>query len=337
VLSRVAENLYWMSRYIERAENIARLIDVNVQLLIDFQSVDDAQVKEHWLPLVRTAGSEARFLELYDEADSETVTDFLTFRRENPSSVLSCVAAARENARMIRDQLATEMWEVLNGLYLRLQERSSRQVWEAGSYEFYKQLRNASHLFQGVTDAVFPRGAGYQFMQIGRYLERADKTCRILDLKYHILLPKVSDVGGAVDAAQWTAILRSCSALEAYHRTYVSDVVPWKIAELLLLAPNFPRSVRFCVGRVGAALAEVGGPDGGTRGHEAENLCAAMVADWGSRSVGEIIQAGLHEHLQSLQGDLYAINRSVFESYMLLPTTDLELEVQEQQEAMQQQ
>lgn len=336
MLSRVADNLYWMSRYIERAENIARLIDVNVQLLMDFQTLDDAQVKEHWLPLVRSAGSEDLFLKLYDQADSETVTEFLTFSQENPSSVLSCVAAARENARMIRDQLATEMWEVLNGLYLQLQGGSARQVWASGSYEFYKELRNGSHLFQGVTDAVFPRGPGYHFIQIGRYLERADKTSRILDLKYHILLPKVSDVGGAVDAAQWAAILRSFSALEAYHRVYVTDVVPWKVADLLLLSGSFPRSVRFCVNRVGDALAGVGGKDGGTRGREAEGLCAAMSEQLGRRSVTEIVQGGLHEYLKALQRDLAGINRSVFESYMLLPTVDLAAEIQEQQQVMQQ-
>jgi uncharacterized alpha-E superfamily protein len=146
LLSRVATSLYWMSRYIERAENIARLLDVNLQLLLDFGSLDDQQTEEHWLPLLRSAGDEETFFEHYPVADSQSVTEFMTFRQENPNSVMSCLLSARENARQVRDQISREMFEVLNECYLFLKSRNAREVWESGAHEFYEQIKRYSHL-----------------------------------------------------------------------------------------------------------------------------------------------------------------------------------------------
>jgi uncharacterized alpha-E superfamily protein len=248
MLSRVAASLYWMGRYLERAENIARLLDVNIQLLIDFGSIDDQGVKEHWVPVLRSVGDEEVFFQHYAKADSASVTEFMTFHRQNPNSVFSCVCAARENARQVRDQISFEMWEVLNEVYLFLQASDAQKVWRDGPGAFYDQVKRYSHLFQGLTDATFSRTEGWDFLQFGKYLERADKTTRILDVKYHILLPRATDVGGAIDTAQWQAVLRSTSALEAYRRFYVTEILPKKVAEFLVLSDSFPRSLRYCLG-----------------------------------------------------------------------------------------
>ena len=201
MLSRVANSLYWMSRYIERAENMARLLDVNLQLMLDFADLNDQQLKEHWLPILCSAGDEETFFKLYDRADSESVTEFLTFREENPNSIISCLFTARVNARQVRDQISLEMFEALNECYLFLKSKNSREIWQSGAHDFYEQIKKYSHLFQGLTASTFTRGEGYEFINLGKFLERADKTTRILDIKYHILLPSVADVGGAVDAA----------------------------------------------------------------------------------------------------------------------------------------
>jgi uncharacterized alpha-E superfamily protein len=243
MLSRVAGCLYWMSRYLERAENVARLLDVNLQLLVDFGELDDETLKIHWGPILQATGDEDLFYQLYENADSESVTDFITFCPNNPNSLLSCIANARENARQVRDQISAEMWTVLNDAYHFIKSQNIKKVWDGDAGEFYDQIKQFSHLFQGITVSTFARDEGYEFIQFGKYLERADKTSRLLDVKYHILLPKVTDVGGAVDAAQWQAVLRSTSALEAYRRFYVADILPWKVAEFLIFEAGLKRKV----------------------------------------------------------------------------------------------
>jgi len=195
MLSRVANSLYWMSRYIERSENVARLLDVNLQLMLDFADFNDQQLKEHWLPILCSAGDEKTFFKLYDRANSENVTEFLTFREENPNSIISCLFTARENARQVRDQISLEMFEAINECYLFLKSKNAHEVWKFGAHDFFEQIKKYSHLFQGLTDSTFLRTEGYEFINLGKFLERADKTTRILDLKYHILLPSVADVG----------------------------------------------------------------------------------------------------------------------------------------------
>jgi uncharacterized alpha-E superfamily protein len=207
-----------MSRYIERAENLARLLDVNLQLLLDFQGFTQEGVEQHWDSILLASGDEEMFAKHYETTDSRSVTEFFAFDLRNPNSILSSVYAARENARMIRDQISLEMWETINELYLYLHDRTSEEIWTTGAAEFFNNIKRSAHLFQGLTAATYSRNEGWEFIQFGRYLERADKTTRILDVKYHILLPSATDVGGAIDTAQWQAVLRSASALEAYRR-----------------------------------------------------------------------------------------------------------------------
>lgn len=335
MLSRVADSLYWMSRYIERAENLARLLDVNLQIMLDFQDFSDEAVKEHWDPIIRATGDFGLFYEVQEVASSESVTDWVTFKKENPNSIQNCLFQARENARMVRDQISAEMWEAMNDIFLYLRSTNARNVWRYGPSEFFDRIKQASHLFQGLTDATFQRNEGWDFLEIGKYLERADKTTRILDLKYHILLPSVYDVGGAVDAVQWSAVLRSCSSLEAYHRVYVADLAPWKIAEFLILSENFPRSIRFCLNTLEQALRRVSGNKFGRFSNRAEQLCGLLLSELNYSTIDEIFQRGLHEYLQSVQQRLLEIGRSVFETYMLSTPIIRDDEMQQEQQQQQ--
>lgn len=337
MLSRVANSLYWMSRYIERAENIARLLDVNMQLMLDFVDLDDQQLKEHWLPILRSAGDEETFFKYYTTADSQNVTEFMTFRTENPNSVLSCLFAARENARQIRDQISLEMFEAINECYLFLKSKNALEVWNNGAHEFYEQIKRYSHLFQGLTDSTFSRNEGYEFIQFAKYLERADKTTRILDIKYHILLPSVQDVGGAVDAAQWQALLRSTSALGAYRRFHVEDIIPKKVSEFLMLSKTFPRSIRFCMGQVDDYLHLLQGTPKGQYTSPEEQAFGQLLNDMDTLEFKEIINMGLHQFLQKIQSVLDGVDDYIYQCFMHHPPTDMEAEIRLHQQEMQQQ
>lgn len=337
MLSRVANSLYWMSRYIERAENISRLLDVNLQLMLDFVQLDDQKLKEHWLPILRSAGDEDTFFQHYSDANAQTVTEFMTFSEHNPNSVMSCLFAARENARQIRDQISLEMFEALNECYLFLKSKSAREVWESGAHEFYEQIKKYSHLFQGLTDSTFLRNEGYEFIQFGKFLERADKTTRILDLKYHILLPSVTEVGGAIDAAQWQAVLRSASALEAYRHFHIADILPKKVAEFLIFSETFPRSIRFCLERLDHYLHLLSDTATGQYRSTEERAFGKMLSDLKFFSIDDIINIGMHEYLQNVQGVLDKIDDYIYQTFMYHPPVDMEAEIRIHQQEMQQQ
>ncbi len=198
---------------------------------------------------------------------------------------------------MIRDQISIEMWETINELYLFLKSRSTTDVWAAGPYEFFQDIKRNSHLFQGLTDATYSRSEGWEFIQFGKFVERANKTARILDVKYHILLPNASDVGGALDTAQWQAVLRSASALEAYRRFYVREILPWKVAEFLIFSDSFPRSIHFCVAQIDDFLRRILGESGARPRTEAARASRRLLANLQSLTIDEVLKAGLHEFL----------------------------------------
>jgi uncharacterized alpha-E superfamily protein len=335
MLSRVAHSLYWMSRYIERAENIARLLDVNLQFLSDFQETGATKVTSYWDSLILSTGEEELFAKLYETADSRTVTEFLAFDLRNPSSILACVYAARENARMIRDQISLEMWETINELYLFLKSQTTTAVWAAGAQEFFAKINRASHLFQGLTASTYSRSEGWEFIEFGKYLERADKTTRILDVKYHILLPSATDVGGALDTAQWQAVLRSASALEAYRRYYVREILAWKAAEFLIFSDSFPRSLHFCVAQVDEFLRRILGETGVRPRSAAARTSRRLLADLQSLTITEVLDQGLHEFLMAIQDSLATIGNEVVETTMFYPAESV-LEDQQQQQQQQQ-
>lgn len=339
MLSRVAGSLYWMSRYLERAENMARLLDVNLQLLLDFGQVADEDMKEHWVPILKSAGDEEQFFELYETANSANVTEFMTFRSENTNSIFSCVASARENARQVRDQISSEMWEVLNEAYLFIKGSDAQKVWASGdgASEFYDQIKRYSHHFQGITVSTFSRAEGFEFLQFGKYLERVDKTTRLLDIKYHMLLPKVTDVGGAVDTAQWQAVLRSTSAMEAYRRFYVTDILPWKVAEFLIFEDSFPRSIIFGVQQLDEFVHLIAETPKGEYRTAGERRLGKLLNRLAYTTVDEVFKQGLHQFLKECQEEISAIGEYVYETYMYHAPVDMDAEIRFHQQQEQQQ
>ncbi|GHC09994.1 alpha-E domain-containing protein [Cerasicoccus arenae] len=332
MLSRVADSLYWLARYIERADNLARLMEVNLQLLLDFQDLDDIKLREHWDPVIRSTGDEEKFYELYEEANSQTVTDFLTFNKSNPNSVIGCISGARENARMVRDQISSELWETLNNCYLFLKSNDAQNVWDSGAYEFYDRIKDYSLRFQGLTAATLPRDECYDFLQFGRYIERADKATRMLDIKYHILLPSPQDVGGAEDAAQWIALLRAASAYDAYHAQYLANIDPVHVAEFLIFSENFPRSIRYCVQELNARLHNVSGCPLSKYSNDAEKLAGKLLSDLTFSNVQDVINYGMHEWLDNCQERLNEIGGATYQAYMFQKPVDLAEEIQQQQQ-----
>ncbi len=313
MLSRVADSLYWMSRYIERAENDARLLDVNLQLLLDLGG--EAEAMQHWAPVIASLEETDLFDSLYPAADEETVTDFLTLQRKNPNSILSCLTLARENARTTREQISSEMWEQINRLYLFVQSDEAKALLATSPHEFFIRIIFGSHLFQGITDATMTHGEGWDFIRIGAFLERADSTSRILDVKYHILLPSGEDVGGNVDTIQWMAMLKSVSALEAYCKLYVSQVAPWKVAEFLITHREFPRSIRYCVDSLDRALHRISGVDESRYANEAERLSGRLRSDVDYVTIREIFELGLHEYLTAIQKRLVEVSNAMYATY----------------------
>jgi uncharacterized alpha-E superfamily protein len=338
MLSRVANSLYWMSRYIERAENTARLVDVNLQLLLDIRRLDDQTLAGHWLPIVQSTGDDELFLLLHPRATGESVTEFLVFQADNPNSILSSVAQARENARMVRDQLTIEFWEELNHLYLFLHSPAARAAWRSSPHEFFLSVKNSSLLLHGLATATVVRNEGWNFMQAGCYLERADKTSRILDVR-HTSLPDRGPPGlvSQDDALGWSAVLRSCSAWDAYKARHGAEIQPAYVAEFLLLTDDFPRSVRFCVRALDASLRRISGTAGDRFSNEAEKLAGRLLAELSFSSPEDIFATGLHAYVDQLQGKLNAIGDALFQAYIFQPFQTLEDYQLRQQEEQQQQ
>lgn len=310
MLSRVADSIYWMSRYVERAENVARFIEVNLQLMLDGTSGEGQQ----WEPLVNTTGDYEAFKKRYGEATQRNVIDFLTFDAENPNSILSCVRAARENARTIREIISSEMWLQLNKYYLMVTAAAENSSAQADPYEFFSEVKNASHLFNGLAEATMTHGEPWHFYQMGLMLERADKTSRILDVKYFILLRSVQDVGTPFDDVQWAAVLRSASAFEMYRKRH-GRIAPKSIVEFLLLDREFPRAIHFCLLAARDSLHAISGTPAGTFRHLPEKLLGQLCSDLSFTSVDEVINSGLHEYLDNLQTQMNQVGAGIYETF----------------------
>jgi uncharacterized alpha-E superfamily protein len=315
MLSRVADTLYWLGRYIERAENNARILDVNLQVTLDDDNAGDVGDKRDWEPILATLEDQKLFNTLYAVTNAETVCEFVTFAKENPNSIRSCVAMARENARTVREYISSEMWERINSLYLWLNSPAARVIFAGSGIDLYRQVVDYAHQFHGTTDATLNRGEGWNFLQIGKYLERADNVSRILDLKYHILLPSGERVGGNVDTVQWQAVLKSCSAFEAFRKVHTGQVTPGKVVEFILLHDGFPRSIRFCADHMDAALHRISGCDRAHFINDAERLSGKLCSDLNYVSVGEVFKTGLHQYLDGIQQRLIEISSTMRSEY----------------------
>ena len=311
MLSRVADSIYWLNRYIERAENTARFVDVNLHLMLDLPADSDQQ----WEPLIKTSGDRALFDEYYDEYTQENVMRFLTIEPDNPNSILACVHKARENARSVREVISSEMWMQVNRFYLMVRNAAYGEfdLLNASPHEFYTQIKLAGHMFEGVMDATMSHSDAWHWGRIGRFLERADKTTRILDMKYFILLPDVTYVGTALDNIQWSALLRSASALEMYRKRY-GRIEPRNVVDFLLLDREFPRTARYCVHQAEQSLRAITGSPPGTYLNGAEQRLGRLCAQLDFTSTPEILRTGLHEFLDDLQGSINEVDDAVHDA-----------------------
>jgi len=311
MLSRTANDLFWMSRYMERAENIARMLDVTYRMsLLPYRAMEpDEKWAEPWaVPLIVTSLI-SQFYDRYPEVSAENVLAFMAFDPQNPSSILSCMRSARENGRAQRGALSAEMWECLNATWLEMREKNYEVMVAQGVSEFFDRVKTRSQLFRGVTFGTMLRDEGYRFIRLATFMERADNTARILDVKYHTLLPSVQEVGGAVDYYQWSALLRSVGAFESYRKIYRDVIVPRRVAELLILRDDVPGSLHTCMDDINGIIESL--CDDGKR--ESERLAGEMHAELHYGRIERIMGAGLHQWVESFlerMGDLQTqINR----------------------------
>ena len=321
MLCRVADSLFWMSRYIERAENTVRLVDVTLQTILESEHGSEEISYSHWKPILTSLGDLELFESQHPEKTSYDVTDFLTFSQENPSSVFNCIAFARENARMIRDQISSEMWETINRMYLFLKNTDAEKVCHELTFDFYQKIKEFSLLFQGITESTFPHQIGYEFIICGRQLERADKTCRILDSKRHMHVEGQSE-NDAIDTAQWAALLRGCSAFEAYHRTYVSEITGDHVRTLLMLSRNFPRSVLFCINKLQLAMHAISKCSITHFSNEAERKVGLLISRLNYSSEKDLQDNKVDQLIEDIENALAEIAVELSNRYMFMEIVD---------------
>jgi uncharacterized alpha-E superfamily protein len=315
MLSRVADSIYWMSRYVERAENVARFIDVNLKLALDAADPSGQQ----WEPLVSISGDAELYKERYGEAVAENVLKFLAFDSENPNSIISCLRSARWNARSVREVISQEMWFELNKYYLLVNSAATAPEKISSLDEFFLEVKNGSHLFEGVTEATMTHGEAWHFCRLGRQLERADKTSRMLDVKYFILLRSVEDVGTAFDDLQWAAVLRSTSAFQMFRRDR-GRITPNGVVDYLLLDRLFPRAINACLICANESIHSISGTPIDRFKNPAEKQLGQLVSDLSFASVDEIIAAGLHEYLDELQTKMNKTGAAIHETFFAFKT-----------------
>lgn len=310
MLSRVADSIYWTSRYVERAENVARFIDVNLQLVLDAPPGQEQQ----WQSLVNATGDQEAFRRRHGLATQDKVIQFLTFDPKNPNSIVSCLQAARENARSVREIISSAMWLQLNKLFLTVKSAAAAPIDLDSATEFFGEIIASSHAFTGVTDATMTHGPAWHFSQLGRMLERADKTSRVLDMKYYMLLRSPEEVGTPFDHLQWAALLRSVSAFEMFRRQH-GRVSPRAVIEFLMLDRQFPRSAKFCLQSARDSLYLITGTSQSSFRNPAEKLLGQACADLEFVTVDDIIRKGLHEYIDQFQANLNRSAQAISERF----------------------
>jgi uncharacterized alpha-E superfamily protein len=309
LLSRTADSVYWMARYIERAENVARFIGVNLHLQLDLP----LEPAHQWQPLIDTSGDAEVFLERYGKANQSSVIKFLALEAENPNSIYSCLRAARENARSVRETISSGMWEQVNRMYLKIQSQREMPGHE-WLPEVLLDIRLGCHLFQGITDATMSHNEAWHFVQLGRMMERADKTSRILDVKYFILLPSATGVGTPYDDLHWSAVLKSVSGFEMYRKKH-GRISPRNIVDFLVMDREFPRAIHYCIHGVDECLRAITGTPIGCFHYPSEQLMGVLRAELDFTSVDDMIRDGLHEYLDTLQAKMNAIGNSLHNDF----------------------
>jgi uncharacterized alpha-E superfamily protein len=314
MLARDADSMYWMARYVERAEHVARLLLVNSNLLIDVGDLAPALQARQWqsiLTILRSA-------DLPDGPDlAQRVGQHLTFNPDNPNSIMNCLTRARENARVIRENISTEMWENLNALYWSLRSEDTPNRFDDSPDELFRSVMAGSMLFQGLTDQTLAHDQRWQFTQLAKYLERTDVTCRVIQTKYDILKSNEQIFDSTLRNLHWMAVLRSCCSIEAYRRHYLGDMDPTRVAGFLILERNFPRSIRFSVS---GALAAISAIRIGSRGNAidpTERILGRLDAQLEYAELSEILTDGIPNYLTRIQTTVHEAALAVQQSYFM--------------------
>jgi uncharacterized alpha-E superfamily protein len=311
MLSTTADKLFWMARYTERAENLARMLDVNYRMSLFPQASQG--LTQGWNALLAISDLMGEFKNRYKETTPENALAFFAFDHTNPSSIVSCWRAVRENARAVRGALTAETWETVNSTWLELRSMEHSVANGAEISEFFEWVKYRSHLVRGVLRSTMLRDEAFHFCWLGTYLERADNTARIVDVKYHMLLPRGENVGGAADYYQWSALLNSVAAFEIYRKVYRDVITPRRVAELLILRDDMPRSLSHCIHQSHYHLQQV-------RNHhsaETERRVGVLEAELHYGRIEAVFETGLHEYLMNFIDRVYELGERISKDFLV--------------------
>lgn len=314
MLSRTADHLYWMARYTERAESLARMLEVNYRLSLLPQ--ERQVIEQGWTATLTITGMLEAFRQHYPVVTPSDAITFMALDRDNTASIYACLCAARDNARAVRGALTSEIWESLNSTWLELRATSVLPASHAEVADFFEWVKFRSHLVRGAIQGTLLRDEAFHFTRLGTSLERADNTARILDVKYHMLLPRGEGAGGAVDYYQWSALLHSVSAFEIYRKVYRDLITPWRVAELLILREDLPRSLHRCMSELYSNLQAV------TSGQsaETERRAGQIHASLRFGRIDDVFRVGLHEYLVQFLGQIRELGERIARDF-LVPTS----------------
>jgi uncharacterized alpha-E superfamily protein len=307
MLSRVAESLYWMSRYLERAEHTARVIKVQLNLMLERETEDDDR---HWRRMLKSLAVEMTEVK---EGESQAVAKALIHSTGSRSSIVSCVMAARENSRQVREQISSEMWEQLNRMFHAVKHDDADEVWDVS--DFLQAIKEGTHLFQGITDSTMTHGEGWQFIQAGRSLERASALSTLLGVHFREFYGKESEP----EPLEWIGLLRCCTAFEAYCKAYTADLRPQRIAEFLMLNPSFPHSIRFSADALETAMKQIGAEVSSRRSARVERIAGRMQATLAFGQIDEIMHSGLQAYLETVLRQCSQAHSALYQTYITYP------------------
>ena len=310
MLGRVANTIYWMNRYLERAENYARFMDVNYNLSLELPPNEE----EQWKPLVVITGDWELYQSLNSNVEKSKVIYFLGFDEDNPNSIYNCIINARENARAVRTEITKEVWEQINALHFLVKDGLENKRYKDEDLRgFFTEIKNGCQLVYGMYDATISRSEGWNFAKLGQAIERADKTSRVLDAKYHLLLDSPNQIGSSVDLIQWAALLKSVSAYDMY-RKKCGKLTSANIAEFLILDREFPRSILACLIRAERSVITLSGSSFGFN-NTAQKQLGLLKSQLEYADINDVINKGMHEYLDDIQGKLNGISSAIYNSF----------------------